>query len=72
VNICSDAAECGKGMSGCELENGRPISPVGVEKTLQYTTDGMLKLTYKGNKKAILVRYLMFNSPQKTATNNKI
>ncbi|XP_072218868.1 cation-independent mannose-6-phosphate receptor isoform X2 [Leuresthes tenuis] len=48
VNICSEAAECGKGMSGCELENGLPVSPVGVEKTLQYTTDGMLKLTYKG------------------------
>ncbi|XP_037100637.1 cation-independent mannose-6-phosphate receptor [Syngnathus acus] len=48
VNICSDLAECGAGMAGCELEDGHPISPVGVEKTLQYSTDGLLKLTYKG------------------------
>ncbi|XP_041660412.1 cation-independent mannose-6-phosphate receptor [Cheilinus undulatus] len=48
VNICSDSAECGPGMAGCELEEGHPISPVGVEKTLQYSTDGLLKLTYKG------------------------
>ncbi|KAK5852634.1 hypothetical protein PBY51_006486 [Eleginops maclovinus] len=48
VNICSDVAECGKGNAGCELEEGRAVSPVGVEKTLQYSTDGLLKLTYKG------------------------
>ncbi|XP_044024917.1 cation-independent mannose-6-phosphate receptor isoform X2 [Siniperca chuatsi] len=48
VNICSDVEECGKGMAGCELEDGHPSSPVGVEKTLQYSTDGLLKLTYKG------------------------
>ncbi|KAM9704645.1 cation-independent mannose-6-phosphate receptor [Menidia menidia] len=48
VNICSDAPQCGPGMAGCELENGQALSPVGVEKSLQYTTDGMLKLTYKG------------------------
>ncbi|KAM6915608.1 cation-independent mannose-6-phosphate receptor [Xenentodon cancila] len=48
VNICSDAPECGKGMAGCELENGLPSSPVGVEETLQYSTDGVLKLIYKG------------------------
>ncbi|XP_028253968.1 cation-independent mannose-6-phosphate receptor [Parambassis ranga] len=48
VNICSDVEKCGKGMAGCELENGKPISPVGVEKTLQYSTDGIMKLTYKG------------------------
>ncbi|XP_032398409.1 cation-independent mannose-6-phosphate receptor isoform X1 [Etheostoma spectabile] len=48
VNICSDVAECGPGMAGCELENGHPSSPVGVEKTLQYSTDGLLTLTYKG------------------------
>ncbi|KAG7219113.1 hypothetical protein INR49_019321 [Caranx melampygus] len=48
VNICSDVAECGQGMAGCELEAGHPVSPVGVEKTLQYSTDGLLKLTYKG------------------------
>ncbi|XP_034555992.1 cation-independent mannose-6-phosphate receptor [Notolabrus celidotus] len=48
VNICADAAECGKGMAGCELEEGHPLNPVGVEKTLQYSTDGLLQLTYKG------------------------
>ncbi|XP_029281689.1 cation-independent mannose-6-phosphate receptor [Cottoperca gobio] len=48
VNLCSDMAECGQGMSGCELEDGHPSSQVGVEKTLQYTTDGLLQLTYKG------------------------
>ncbi|XP_035801950.2 cation-independent mannose-6-phosphate receptor isoform X2 [Amphiprion ocellaris] len=48
VNICSDVAECGPGVAGCELEDGIPLSPVGVEKTLQYSTDGNLQLTYKG------------------------
>ncbi|XP_068609541.1 cation-independent mannose-6-phosphate receptor [Brachionichthys hirsutus] len=48
VNICSDVTECGQGMAGCELEDGHPVSPVGVEKTLLYSTDGLLKLTYKG------------------------
>lgn len=48
VNICSDVTECGEGNAGCELDNGRPLSPVGVEKTLQYSTDGLLSLTYKG------------------------
>ncbi|XP_041831231.1 cation-independent mannose-6-phosphate receptor [Melanotaenia boesemani] len=48
VNICSDAPECGQGMAGCELEDGKPTSLVGVEKTLQYSTNGIFKLTYKG------------------------
>nr|XP_020473896.1 cation-independent mannose-6-phosphate receptor isoform X2 [Monopterus albus] len=48
VNICSDLAECGQGMAGCEMEDGHPSSQVGVEKTLQYSTDGLLQLTYKG------------------------
>lgn len=48
VNICSDAPQCGEGMSGCVLENDQPSSQVGVERTLQYSTDGILKLTYKG------------------------
>lgn len=52
VNICSDVAECGAGMAGCELENGHALSPVGVEKTLQYSTDGLLSLTYKGKLEA--------------------
>lgn len=48
VNICSNVTECGNGMAGCELEDGHPSSPVGEEKTLQYSTDGLLTLTYKG------------------------
>lgn len=48
VNICADAPECGKDMAGCELEEGHPVSPVGVKKTLQYSTDGHLSLTYQG------------------------
>ncbi|XP_029965640.1 LOW QUALITY PROTEIN: cation-independent mannose-6-phosphate receptor [Salarias fasciatus] len=48
VNICADAAPCGTGAAGCELENGVPSKPVGVERTLQYSTDGVLQLTYKG------------------------
>ncbi|KAK2889903.1 cation-independent mannose-6-phosphate receptor [Channa argus] len=48
VNICSDLAECGSGMAGCVLEDGRPSSPVGEEKTVQYSSNGVLKLTYKG------------------------
>lgn len=48
INICSDAPECGAGNAGCELENGLALSPVGAEKTLEYSTDGLLKLTYKG------------------------
>ncbi|XP_024912478.1 cation-independent mannose-6-phosphate receptor isoform X2 [Cynoglossus semilaevis] len=48
VNICSDVAECGQGMAGCEQVDGAPYSPVGTEKTLQYSTDGLLQLTYKG------------------------
>lgn len=48
VNICSDAPQCGSGNAGCELENGQPVNPVGVEKTLEYSTDGMMKLIYRG------------------------
>ncbi|XP_030577044.1 cation-independent mannose-6-phosphate receptor isoform X2 [Archocentrus centrarchus] len=48
VNICADVAKCGEAVAGCELENGHPVSPVGVEKTLQFSTEGVLQLTYKG------------------------
>lgn len=37
-------------MAGCELEDGHPISPVGVQKTLQYSTDGLLQLIYNGER----------------------
>lgn len=48
VNICADAAACGPGAAGCELEDGHALSPVGAERTLRYSTDGLLTLTYKG------------------------
>uniref|UniRef100_A0A8C6L0H5 Insulin-like growth factor 2 receptor n=6 Tax=Nothobranchius TaxID=28779 RepID=A0A8C6L0H5_NOTFU len=48
LNICADAPGCGTGMAGCEMGNETPISPVGVEKSLQYSTNNVLQLTYKG------------------------
>ncbi|KAM9355931.1 cation-independent mannose-6-phosphate receptor [Pholidichthys leucotaenia] len=48
VNICADAPKCGQGMAACELENDQPSSLVGVERTLQYSTNGNLQLVYKG------------------------
>jgi len=35
-------------VSGCELEDKKPVSQVGVEQSLQFSTDGALTLTYKG------------------------
>ncbi|KAF7662089.1 hypothetical protein LDENG_00246530 [Lucifuga dentata] len=49
LNICSDVEGCGEGVAGCELEDGRAVSTVGVERILQYSTDGLLTLTYKGD-----------------------
>ncbi|CAK6983216.1 cation-independent mannose-6-phosphate receptor, partial [Scomber scombrus] len=48
LNICGDMAECGAGMSGCEMEEGHASSPVGLERSLEYSSDGLLKLVYKG------------------------
>ncbi|XP_056125524.1 cation-independent mannose-6-phosphate receptor [Rhinichthys klamathensis goyatoka] len=52
VNICGPVKECGtvrdKPVSGCELEDKKPVSQVGVEQSLQFSTDGALTLTYKG------------------------
>ncbi|XP_054910202.1 cation-independent mannose-6-phosphate receptor [Poeciliopsis prolifica] len=48
LNICADAPRCGSGVGGCELEDGQPVSPVGVQKTLKYSTNGKLQLTYRG------------------------
>ncbi|XP_056150610.1 cation-independent mannose-6-phosphate receptor [Lampris incognitus] len=48
VNICEDVPACGKGVAGCELEGEQPVGPVGVQKSLQYSTDGLLTLTYRG------------------------
>lgn len=41
-------SKCGEGNAGCELENGVPLSQVGGERSLQYSTSGLLTLTYKG------------------------
>ncbi|XP_016120862.1 cation-independent mannose-6-phosphate receptor-like, partial [Sinocyclocheilus grahami] len=52
VNICGSVKECGtvrnKSVSGCELEDKKPVSQVGVEQNLQFSTVGSLTLTYKG------------------------
>lgn len=56
VNICGEASDCGKNkanVSGCVKEDGKAHSFVGVEKSLQFSSNGLLTLTYKGewNKK---------------------
>ncbi|KAI5090811.1 cation-independent mannose-6-phosphate receptor precursor [Silurus meridionalis] len=51
VNICSEARQCKadkKDVAGCVVEDGKPHSFVGVKRTLQLSTDGLLTLTYKG------------------------
>ncbi|TRY58197.1 hypothetical protein DNTS_017408 [Danionella cerebrum] len=52
VNICGSLKACGtvegKAMYGCELEDGKPVSQVGVQRPLQFSTDGALTLTYNG------------------------
>uniref|UniRef100_A0A8C2E6T2 Insulin-like growth factor 2 receptor n=1 Tax=Cyprinus carpio TaxID=7962 RepID=A0A8C2E6T2_CYPCA len=52
VNICDSVKACGtvrdKPVAGCELEDKKPVSQVGVERSLQFSTDGTLTLTYKG------------------------
>lgn len=48
VNICSNMSKCGAGNAGCVLEDGVPFSQVGAERSLQYSSNGLLTLTYKG------------------------
>lgn len=48
MNICADVPACGVGVAGCELEGEHVIGPVGTEKSLHYTTDGLLTLKYEG------------------------
>ncbi|XP_028676700.1 cation-independent mannose-6-phosphate receptor isoform X2 [Erpetoichthys calabaricus] len=52
VNVCGSISDCGlvQGVpaAGCELENNKPVTPVGVERSLQFSTDGILTLTYFG------------------------
>ncbi|XP_016329709.1 cation-independent mannose-6-phosphate receptor-like [Sinocyclocheilus anshuiensis] len=52
VNICDSVKACGtvrdKPVAGCELEDKKPVSQVGMERSLQFSTDGTLTLTYKG------------------------
>ncbi|XP_041951218.1 cation-independent mannose-6-phosphate receptor-like isoform X1 [Alosa sapidissima] len=53
LNICGAAPDCGTEegaeAAGCELDEGKPMGQVGVEKTLEFSTEGQLKLTYKGD-----------------------
>lgn len=52
MNICDSVKACGtvrdKPVAGCELEDKKPVSQVGMEQSLQFSTDGTLTLTYKG------------------------
>uniref|UniRef100_A0A8C9W683 Insulin-like growth factor 2 receptor n=1 Tax=Scleropages formosus TaxID=113540 RepID=A0A8C9W683_SCLFO len=52
VNICGAVRECGtigdKHVAGCEMDNGHPVAPVGLKKSLKFSTDGQLTLTYEG------------------------
>ncbi|XP_052442128.1 cation-independent mannose-6-phosphate receptor [Carassius gibelio] len=52
VNICDSVKVCGtvgdKPVAGCNLEDKKPVSQVGVERSLQFSTDGTLTLKYKG------------------------
>lgn len=51
VNICSAAEQCGsekQDVAGCVVEDDKPHSFVGVERSLQLSTDGLLSLTYRG------------------------
>lgn len=51
MNICSGARRCGSDKSdvaGCVVEDGKPHSFVGVERSLQLSSDGLLTLTYRG------------------------
>ena len=58
-------------MAGCELEGGLPVGPVGVERTLKYSTDSLLTLTYKGELdkptgRALHTRPVAVSSPGRT------
>lgn len=51
VNICSAARQCGSDKpdaAGCVVEDNKPHSFVGVERSLQLSTDGLITLTYRG------------------------
>ncbi|KAB5540056.1 hypothetical protein PHYPO_G00096970 [Pangasianodon hypophthalmus] len=57
VNICSAARQCGTDktdVAGCVVEDGKPHSFVGVERSLQLSTDGLLTLTYRGEMDKLL------------------
>ncbi|XP_062406227.1 cation-independent mannose-6-phosphate receptor [Sardina pilchardus] len=53
LNICGAAPDCatdeGTAAAGCELEDGKPLGQVGAERSLVLSTEGQLKLTYKGH-----------------------
>uniref|UniRef100_A0A4W5NR28 Insulin-like growth factor 2 receptor n=1 Tax=Hucho hucho TaxID=62062 RepID=A0A4W5NR28_9TELE len=62
VNICGEVAECekdqGKPVAGCELDNGLVVGPVGVERSLQYSTGGLLTLTYRGDRDTFTISFV--------------
>ncbi|KAK2501049.1 hypothetical protein MC885_011037 [Smutsia gigantea] len=76
INVCGTMPVCGtfdgKPASGCEaethaeeLKNLKPERPVGLEKSLQLSTEGFITLTYKGphssakgNADAFIIRFV--------------
>lgn len=53
LNICGAVQECGsvngKPAAGCELENNKPVRPVGLQHTLELSSEGFITITYRGN-----------------------
>ncbi|XP_038659271.1 cation-independent mannose-6-phosphate receptor isoform X2 [Scyliorhinus canicula] len=52
LNICQGLKECGKigskPATGCEMDGQKPRRLVGLETSLQVSTDGLITLMYKG------------------------
>lgn len=63
VNICSPARQCGgdkTDTAGCVVEDGMSHSFVGVERSLQLSTDGLLTLTYRGERDKQLGGFMLY------------
>ncbi|XP_060687644.1 cation-independent mannose-6-phosphate receptor isoform X3 [Hemiscyllium ocellatum] len=56
LNICRGLNECGKigtkTATGCEIDGQKPKHPVGLQTSLQVSTDGLITLMYKGTLEA--------------------
>nr|XP_014346456.1 PREDICTED: cation-independent mannose-6-phosphate receptor [Latimeria chalumnae] len=52
LNICGTLSECGtvkeQPAAGCEIENQKPTRQVGLERSLQLSSEGLITLTYRG------------------------